>query len=125
MSRLLNVSPSAHVRLRKSQAGALAASEPLEEEVLQEIPHIVSQEQAEIANISHSGCTEALFAAQARTLAITEQVRLCTTLGWRTGATFYAILRLRKSRFCASSAIHSPLWEPGKGVNREVSARRR
>ena len=57
MSRLL--AAKAHVRLQKSRAGALAASEPPEEEVLQEIPHIVSQEQAEMANISQYGCTEA------------------------------------------------------------------
>ena len=47
--------PPRHVRLRRSRAGALAASEPPEEEVLQEIPHIVSQEQAEMANVSQSG----------------------------------------------------------------------
>ena len=38
------------------------------------------------------------------------------TLGGRTGATFLQPLRLRKSRFSASSAIHSPLWEPGQRI---------
>ena len=52
-----------HVRLRKSQTsaqtlhnGGLRASN---REVLKEIAHIVSQEQAEMANISQYGSTEA------------------------------------------------------------------
>jgi len=35
-----------------------------------------------------------------RILAATRQMRLCKTLGWRTGATFVQPLRLRNRRFC-------------------------
>ena len=114
---MTHVSHTEQVRLSKRQVAhrsySLAASEP---------QYSVSQEQAEMANVSKSGCTEAFEPRnRCECLALwppqstSEQVRLCTTLAWRTGATFYAILRLRKSRFCAGSAIHSPLW-PGEAL---------